>query len=115
MQSSKHMMTYIIGWEQEKGIFKFVKIRKKKSRDFDYVKCIKSNDQNVLVKDNDIKEMWREYFSKLLNEDNVGDIRTRYDTLLVKHNLSHKIRVVEVMKALKQMKRRKATGPYGFW
>ena len=37
--------------------------------------CIKSNDQNVPVKDNDVKERWREYFSKLLNEDYIGDIK----------------------------------------
>ena len=29
----------------------------KKSRDLDYVKCVKSDNQNVLVKEIDIKEM----------------------------------------------------------
>ena len=49
-----------------------------------HVKCIKSIDQKVLVKDNDIKERPKEYFSKLLNE-NYEDIRSRDDTLLAKH------------------------------
>ena len=59
--------------EGERGIFKLAKIRERKSRDLDHVKCIKSNDQKVLVKDNDIKERWMKYFGKLLNEDYVGE------------------------------------------
>ena len=55
------MMTYIIGWEQEKDIFNLAKIRERKSRDLEYVKSIKGNDQKVLLKDNYIKEKWREY------------------------------------------------------
>ena len=83
-------MTYIIGWEQkEKNIFKLSKIRKMKSRDLEHVKCIKINDQKALVKDNDIKKRWKEYFSKLLNEDYVGDIGTR------EHTFFHIIRVVK--------------------
>ena len=61
------------------------KKREMKGRDLDHVKCIKCNDQNVLVKDNDIKERWREYFSLLLNEDYIGDIGTKEDTTLAKH------------------------------
>ena len=55
-------MTAIIGWEQEKdvGIFKLAKIKERKNKDVDYI-----NHQKVLVKDNNIKERWRRYFSKL--------------------------------------------------
>lgn len=72
MQSVKHMMTYIIIWKQEKGIFKLTKIRERKGRDLYYIKDIKRNDQRVLPKDKDIKERWREHFSILLNEGYVG-------------------------------------------
>ena len=34
----------------------------RKSRDLDHVKCIKSDDQKVLLKGNDVKERWREFF-----------------------------------------------------
>ena len=70
------MITYIIGWEQregEKAIFKLLKIRERKSRDLDHVKCIKSHGQKILVKGNDIKERWSEYFSIALNEDDIGE------------------------------------------
>ena len=56
MQSTKYMVTYIIGWEQENDVFKLARIREMKNRDLDHVKRIKSNDQEVLINDNDIKE-----------------------------------------------------------
>ena len=62
------------------------------------------------MKDNDIKERWREYFSKLLNEDYVGDVGTREETLLEEHTFFRRIKEVEVRKALKQMKTGKALG-----
>ena len=54
-------MTYIINWVEEerkidKAIFMLSKIRERKSRDYDHVGYIKTNDQKVLVKDNDIIE-----------------------------------------------------------
>lgn len=56
-----------INWrtsEGEKDIFKLKKTRKRKIRDFDHVKYIKSDNQKVLVEDNDLKERWREHDSK---------------------------------------------------
>ena len=88
-------------WKWEKDIFKLAKTRERNSRDLDHIKCIKSNDQMVLVKDNDITKRWREYFCKLLNEDYVGYITTREDTLLTKHTFFRRIRAVGVRKALK--------------
>ena len=85
------MMTYVIRLgtkEREKDILRIAKIREMKSMDLDNVKCLKSNSQKYLVKDNDIKEMLREYFSKFLKEDYIGKIRTREDSLLVEHTFS---------------------------
>ena len=67
-----------------KGI-KLAKLRERKNVDLDNVKCIKSDDQKVLVKDNDYKERSREYFNKILNEDSIGGIRKRDDTLFAGH------------------------------
>lgn len=52
IRSPKHMMNYIISWGQEnkRNIFKLEK-RWKKSKDFDDVKCVKTDDQNILMKD----------------------------------------------------------------
>lgn len=40
-----------------------------------------------LVKVNNIKEMWGEYLNKLLNEDTIGGLGTREDTLLAGHRM----------------------------
>ena len=42
--------------EVEMGIYKLARIRDRKCRDLDHVRCIKNEDQRVLVKDEDIKE-----------------------------------------------------------
>ena len=104
------MLTYIIGWTRDKDIFKLAK-RERKSRNLDHIKCIENNDQNVLLKEHVVNERWRAYFSRFLNEKNIGDIRTREGTLLAEHTFFHKITVVKVVKALKQMKIRKAMSP----
>ena len=69
-----------------------------------YEICIKSDDQKILVNDNNIKQKWREYFNKLLNEDFIGGMRTRENTSLAEHAFYCKIREVEVKKALMQVK-----------
>ncbi|KAF5957849.1 hypothetical protein HYC85_005074 [Camellia sinensis] len=51
--------------EGEKRVYKLAKIRERKTRDFNQVKCIKSEDSKVLVKDDEIKERWKNYFEKL--------------------------------------------------
>ena len=62
------------------------------------------------MKDNSIKERWREYFSILLREDYIGEIRTKEDISVANHTFLRRIRVVEVRKSLKQMNTGKTTG-----
>ena len=98
-------MTYLRSPEQEneRDTFKLTKRKEKKSGDLDRVKCIKSDKQKVLVKDNDIKERQRENFNKLLNEDYMVGLRMGEDFSFVGYTFYHKIGVVEVKKALKQI------------
>jgi len=51
--------------EVEKDIYRFARIREGKTRDLRTVRCVKDEDQKVLVRDEEIKERWREYFDKL--------------------------------------------------
>ena len=44
-------------------------MRKKKIRDLATIKCLKDYKHKVLVKDEDIKKRWREYFDKLFNDN----------------------------------------------
>ena len=43
------MMTYITNWEQEKDAFNFAKMKEKKNRDLDHVRCLKSYDQKGFI------------------------------------------------------------------
>jgi hypothetical protein len=37
-------------------------------QDFNWVKCIKDKIDRILIKDDEIKNRWREYFDKLFNK-----------------------------------------------
>jgi len=42
--------------EDEKEIYRFAKIKEKRSKDFLKVWCVKSDDKRVLMKDEDVKK-----------------------------------------------------------
>ena len=56
--------------EDKRDIYKMAKIRERKTRDVGQVKCIKDGADQLLVKDEDIKHIWREHFDKLFNGEN---------------------------------------------
>jgi hypothetical protein len=43
-------------------------LQERKTRDFNQVKCIKDEAERLLVKDEEIRNRWREYFDKLFND-----------------------------------------------
>ncbi|XP_070036878.1 uncharacterized protein LOC142166452 [Nicotiana tabacum] len=55
-----------------KKLYRLSKMREKKARDQDQVKCIKDNDGKVLVDDALIRRRWRMYFQGLLNVKGIG-------------------------------------------
>jgi hypothetical protein len=63
--------------EGKNDIYKMVKVRDKKTRDFNLIKCIKDEFDRILVKDDEIKNRWREYFDKLLNKEREKRDRVR--------------------------------------
>ena len=50
--------------------------RERKIRDLCTVRCVKDEDQKILVRDEKIKERWREYFDKLFNSSSTLDLVT---------------------------------------
>ena len=44
--------------------------RDRKIRDFNQVKCIMDQSEHLLVKEDEIRHRWQEYFDKLFNSEN---------------------------------------------
>ncbi|GJN21208.1 hypothetical protein PR202_gb08668 [Eleusine coracana subsp. coracana] len=60
--------------EGEKDIYRMARIRERKTRDINQIKCIKDGVDRLLVRDEEIKDRWREYFDKLFNGEEEGPI-----------------------------------------
>ncbi|KAG2578377.1 hypothetical protein PVAP13_6NG171106 [Panicum virgatum] len=60
--------------EGENDIYRMARICKRKKCDINQIKCIKDGTDRLLVKDDEIKGRWREYFDKLFNGENEGTI-----------------------------------------
>ena len=77
-------------------------MREKKTRDLGNIRCIKDHNHNVLVKDTNIKERWKEYFDKLLNGNyvqDVGDVTIRSED--INRDFMRRIRPCEVKETLR--------------
>ncbi|KAI8572618.1 hypothetical protein RHMOL_Rhmol01G0213300 [Rhododendron molle] len=100
----------------EKIIYKLAKSREKRARDISQVKCIKGIDSVVLVKDEAIRDRWKSYFEKLLNEKHEGDFggeEVYVPGENIEYEFYRRIQKFEVVKTLKRMKPGKALGPDG--
>jgi hypothetical protein len=98
--------------EGEKDINRMTKSRERKMRDINQVKCIKDVTERLLTKDEDIKNRWREYFDKHLNEE-CGSTSIELDISSddLNRQFMRMIQESEVKDALKSMKGGKAMGP----
>ncbi|GJM88027.1 hypothetical protein PR202_ga04044 [Eleusine coracana subsp. coracana] len=74
--------------EGEKDIYRMARIRERKTRDINQIKCIKDGVDRLLVRDEEIKDRWQERFVRRIQE-------------------------TEIEEALKRMKSGKAMGPDG--
>ena len=100
--------------EEEKDVYKMARIRERKMRDLNQVKCIKDEMDQLLVKGQDIKQRWQGYFDNLFNGEN-ETMDTQLDDSFDDLNrcFVRRIQESEVKEALKRMKGGKAMGPDG--
>ena len=91
--------------EWEKDIYRMARIRERKTRDINQIKCIKDGTDRLLVKDDEIKGRWREYFDKLFNGENEGttfELDDSFDD--INRRFVRRFQEAEIGDALKRMK-----------
>ncbi|VFQ65981.1 unnamed protein product [Cuscuta campestris] len=101
---------------EEKGsvnpLCRLAKVRERKARDLDHVRCMKDSDGRVLVETAKVAKRWGEYFSELLNAG--GDQRLVLDELGhpgASRVYCRRICLEEVVQALRVMRNGRAVGP----
>lgn len=100
--------------EGEKDIYRMARARDKKTRDFNQVKCIKDKREQLLVKEDEIRHRWQEYFDNLFNGENENStVRLDDSSDDTNRRYVRRIQEQEVREALKRMKVDKAMGPDG--
>ncbi|GJN13935.1 hypothetical protein PR202_gb00695 [Eleusine coracana subsp. coracana] len=100
--------------EGEKDIYRMARIREQKTRDINQIKCIKDGVDRLLVRDEEIKDRWREYFDKLFNGEEEGPILELDDSFDDNNRrFVRRIQETEIEEVLKRMKSGKAMGPDG--
>ena len=86
----------------------------RKTRDFNQVKCIKDEREQLLMKEDEIRHRWQEYFDKLFNGENENTTVQLDDSFDdTKRRFARRIQESEVKEALKRIKGGKAMGPDG--
>ena len=90
----------------EQKIYRIAKIKERKSRDLDQVRCVKDEGGNVLVTDDNIKDRWKNYFYKLFNDID-ETLNYKLDNLEIsERNINftsnHNIRFSNVKEALRK-------------
>ncbi|CAK1599498.1 unnamed protein product [Parnassius mnemosyne] len=97
--------------EGQKRLFQIARARERNGRDVSHVKCIKDDSGRILTDDESIKKRWKEYFEKLMNEEN--EWNGMLENPPVNMGLVREISVEEVKMAVRNMKNGKAVGPDG--
>nr|CAB3499326.1 unnamed protein product [Digitaria exilis] len=100
--------------EGERDIYRMARIRERKTRDINQIKCIKDETDQLLMKDEEIKDRWREYFDKWFNGEIEGpalELDDSFDD--INRCFVRRIQETEIGEALKRMKGGKTMGPDG--
>ena len=96
--------------EGEKELYRLAKQRDSAGKDVQHVRIIKDENGNVMV--NSEAKIWKDYFEKLMNEENNRNPRT--DKTEVVNEEVNCISREEVKNVLRRMKKGKAVGPDEF-
>ena len=95
--------------EGEKELYRLARQRDRAGKDVQHVRVINDENGNVMVNSEAVLKRWKEYFEKLMNEENNREPRTE-EPEVVKEEVNCVSRE-EVKNALRRMKKGKAVGP----
>ena len=95
--------------EGEKELYRLARQRDRAGKDVQHVRVIKDENGNVMVNSEAMLKRWKEYFEKLMNEENNREPRTE-EAEVVNEEVNCVSRE-EVKNALRRMKKGKAVGP----
>ena len=93
----------------KKNVYSVAKQMAKSRQDVVGVNCVKDADGKVLLENDQVKEEWRKYMGKLLNEENTWDNAATCEKVEGPCELIRR----DISKALRMMKKGKAAGPTG--
>ena len=94
--------------EREKELYKLARQRYRAGKDVQHVRVIKDKNGNVMVNSEAVLKRWKEYFEKLMNEENNRDPRTE-EAEVVNDEVNCVSR--EIKNALRRIKKGKDAGP----
>ena len=93
--------------EGEKELYRLARHRDRAGKDVQHVRVIKDENGNVMVNSEAVLKRWKEYFEKLMNEENNRDPRTE-EAEVVNEEVNCVSR--EVKNLLRRMKKVKQLG-----
>ena len=95
--------------EGKKELYRLARKRNRAGIDVQHVRIIKDENGNVMANSELVLKRWKEYFEKLMNEENNREPRTEEPEVVNKD--VNCVSREEVNNALKRMKKGKAAGP----
>ena len=96
----------------EKELYRLARQRDRAGKDVQHVRVIKDENGNVMINSEAVLKRWKEYFEKLMNEENNRD--SRIEEAEVVNEEVNCVSREEAKNALRRMKKGKAAGPDKF-
>ena len=95
--------------EDEEKLYRLARQRDRAEKHVQHVRVIKDENGNVMINSEAVLKRWKEYFEKMMNEENNRELRTE-EPEVVNEDIKCVSRE-EVKNALRRMKKSKAVGP----
>ena len=102
----------MLDWKQKKvkkELYRLARQRNRAGKDVQHMRVIMDENDNVMVNSEAVLKRWKEYFEKLMDEENNREPRTE-EPEVVNEEINC-ISREEVKNALRRMKKGKAVGP----